>query len=354
MSVACIYGAGQMGMAVKDFLAANGIEIHYFLDKNKKLEGSKMENITVIHPDNLPKEWREHDDVIVGMAAAAFTDVKEYLVDLGYRNVWIAGDYIQNLYPQESFTNIWAFSEDEAADVKKNLKRIWNDKKSEECIDIAVDWFEERREDWARTYLIERNKYFPDFVIDSLRSGDAMIDMAVLDGGYVRQFVDCVPDSKAIWGVTLFPDGRLTEIRFEANSTFCFEELELGAKTECIDQMRLGLMRPFTSREKVKCHLVSAKDFFEGKTFNYLRAYSMSPLLPIMKNGIEHIQKNRPIVAANIGHYKDDFIFLPQYFKENLKEYTFYFRVHSFQGNDCIMYAIPNERRVANGEYQIH
>ena len=56
------------------------------------------------------------------------------------------------------------------------------------------------------------------------------------------------------------------------------------------------------------------------------------------------IIKYRPIVAVNIGHYEDDFINVPLELKDKLIDYLFFFRMHSFQGNDSIFYAIPKER----------
>ena len=75
----------------------------------------------------------------------------------------------------------------------------------------------------------------------------------------------------------------------------------------------------------------------------------MSQVLPIIEGAKKSIEKYRPIMAINIGHYKNDFLNVPLILKRYLIDYNFFFRIHSYQGNDCIFYAVPKER-VAAGE----
>lgn len=342
MKRVCIYGAGQMGLAVKDFLLKREIELDCFIDRNMKLTGTRIEGVPVYHPEKMPQVYREQDDIVIAMSAAPFMDVRDELTNLGYRYVWIAGDFIQNLFPEKCFANIWNISEEDVKEIYK-YNEMWSDAESVQCYEAAIEWFNKRTEDKLHGYEMKRDKYYPAIVLKALKDGDTMLDMAIMDGKFVRQFTESIRLGKAL-AFTLCPGCSVDEPYVESSPDIQLFNCELGARTETHKTMRLGLMRPFTIFEDTEVHTVSAKDFLIRKPFQYMRAYTMSQLYSVIFNMTETLQENRPIIAANIGHYKKDFMCLPQYLKRQLENYSFFFRIHSFQGNDCILYAIPNER----------
>ena len=65
--------------------------------------------------------------------------------------------------------------------------------------------------------------------------------------------------------------------------------------------------------------------------------------LPALKGGLKTIQQDRPQLAVSIYHSNDDFVDIPLFLHENLKDYTFRLGHYSFDLCETVLYAIPNE-----------
>ena len=62
-----------------------------------------------------------------------------------------------------------------------------------------------------------------------------------------------------------------------------------------------------------------------------------------LSGGINTILKDRPQLAISIYHSNDDFVNIPLFLKEHLKEYTFRVEHYSYDLLETVLYAIPNE-----------
>lgn len=62
-----------------------------------------------------------------------------------------------------------------------------------------------------------------------------------------------------------------------------------------------------------------------------------------LRGGMEVINKNRPQLAISIYHSPEDFINIPIYLSEHLKNYKFRLGHYSPRPSETILYAIPNE-----------
>lgn len=103
-------------------------------------------------------------------------------------------------------------------------------------------------------------------------------------------------------------------------------------------------MQPFTQKQMYAVPTKTIDTAMGDTAFDYLRCYSMSETLPVLQGGERSIHKYRPLIAVNIGHYQSDFLQVPPYLIKQCVNYKFYFRMHSYQGNDCILYAVPEEK----------
>ena len=65
--------------------------------------------------------------------------------------------------------------------------------------------------------------------------------------------------------------------------------------------------------------------------------------LAALKGGIKTITKCRPQLAISIYHSSEDFINIPLYLKDNLKNYAFRLGHYSPKLSETVLYAIPNE-----------
>lgn len=344
-----VYGAGSLGKATIKFLNNAYRHVKYIVDRNENLRHTFSDDIEIICPEDLLETDKRECDILVCISAVPYFQVEDYLKDIGCRKVYIGGDYIQSLYSQNLFANIWSLDSANYELLKKNDLDNWKDSDSKLQYKIALEWFYSRDEravlpqDWN----LNREKYFPDFIRALLRNDDIMVDTSILNGEYIDKFLNLTSGFGKVYGFCLNPnvisyDHLLEKYRIYENVNIF--DIEIGEYGNYQSYMKLGLMEPYTEFVDYKCTVRNIDDLFNDKMFSFLRMYSMNPILPIIRGGKECILRYRPLIAANIGHYREDFIKVPQLLASMLKDYRFYFRIHSYQGNDCIMYAIPNER----------
>lgn len=66
--------------------------------------------------------------------------------------------------------------------------------------------------------------------------------------------------------------------------------------------------------------------------------------LMALKGAQSTIIKNRPVLTICLYHSDEDMLSIPEWMRENLCNYRFYCRHHSYYQQETILYAIPNER----------
>ena len=337
-----VYGAGQMGRAVCSILEANDTMVRKIVDKGmtepKTVFGGHRE-IPAIHPEGMDSEdWKL--DVIVSITAVSFFEVKTYLKQLGAENVFPAGDYLEKIF-RGAFTNCGCLNE---MQYETALKIKWDDEESGREWKMACDWFYNRNEKFAvqTGFRPDREKYFPDFIRKLLSTGDVMIDGAYLDGAYSKKFVELT--GGRVYAFSLVPQ---ESPKVSPEKAVQLEARELAGMTGEVVRNRAGLMKPFNISREYRANTVSVDDYVaeKGIPVMYLRAYSMSEILDLLMGAKKTIDTCRPIIAANLAHYMTDFLLVPYFLKLYCRDYLFLFRMHSFQGNDCLMYAIPMERK---------
>lgn len=339
MEKVMIYGAGNMGKAVCKLLEGR-CEVVCFLDKNMQLENTYIDDrFPILHPDN--KAIDRNCKVVVAMVACTFESVKIDLMNCGgggYQSVVPAEELISHFYAEESifFTNLWHLKCNIDIDAYMEL---FTDSISKANWKMAYEWFAERKE--SGYFVEDRKKYFPDFLKAELDACMTMLDTAILGGDYVDEFLK--GDARRIvYALMLNPPStnyqKLTR-KYLGKRVHLLDE-EAGEFNEEVSATRMGMMEPFTSIETVDYRTKKVDDMGLPK-FDYMRCYSMSRVEPILKGAYDSIVKYRPIIAVNIGHYESDFIHVPVLLEKMCENYKFYLRLHSYQGNDCIMYALP-------------
>lgn len=350
-----VYGAGAMGEAVMHLLQHKDIKIEYVLDKSVKTENIFKNDIKLIHPENIPSEVKGECDFIVAISACPYVEVADYLKKLGVNNIYSAGEYLSEIYCDIQLVNVWTVTKEMYIEALDNVKDLFYDNDSLLCYKMALDWFylkNEHKDDYAEV-TIDRNKYFPDFITSLFKKDEIMLDTSVLSGEYIDKFIEKTTPKNIVYGFLLKPNAiSLADLqsKYSSYTNITIEDHELSDVNGEEEKMRIGIMKPYT---EIKSHLVNTRTIdscFENNGFSFLRVYSMSRILPIIEGAEKSIKKYRPIMAINIGHYESDFLNVPLMLKERLVDYNFFFRIHSYQGNDCIFYAVPKERVVSNGD----
>ncbi|MGN1305492.1 MAG: nucleoside-diphosphate sugar epimerase/dehydratase [Oscillospiraceae bacterium] len=337
-----IYGAGNMGKAAVKLIQNLGGRVCCLLDKNSLIHGSLIHGIPVKGPEMITEKEKKECDCLVAMTACSYKEIHSYLLQLGFTNVYLAGDYInERLECSIELTNYWRMSENE---LNKLLdSNIFKDPTSKIYYDYSAKWFTDRTESDISNHPISRDRYFPDFIKSILSKNEVMIDTGILNGEYIRQFSTLTSSHNKNFGFKLHPSDIIDE---DIDQCAKIYECEPGEECKCTSSLRIGLMEPFTEFTEYNYETVSIDSMFINTPYSFLRVYSMSSVYPIIVGAMNTIKEYRPIIAANIGHYHNDFINVPILLNNTLENYDFLFRIHSFQGCDCILYALPQKEQI--------
>lgn len=74
---------------------------------------------------------------------------------------------------------------------------------------------------------------------------------------------------------------------------------------------------------------------------SFLKIHTEGSEFNVLLGAVETITKNRPIIAVSIYHNRDGLCKTNSYLIRQLDNYSFYFRLHSYQGTGAFIYAIP-------------
>lgn len=333
MEKVVIYGAGNMGRAALELLRGR-CEVTGFIDGNPALWGSSISGVPVWSLSNTPEELCDAA-ALVAMAVCPFSSIRKSLLEFGFQRVVPAGDYVNAQYTQDEILNTWR-----ARDLRGTPS--FADEKSVLDYRAACQWFTQRTDG---EQALDGSKYFPEFLNAQISRCGIMLDTAALDGGYIDSFLQRNKDGR-VYSYVLTPQTVSIQSLLEKyqGRPVSFFECEAAGQDGTLNCRRIGLMRPFTQKQMYAVPVKTIDTAMEDTAFDYLRCYSMSEALPILRGGERSIHKYRPLIAVNIGHYQSDFLQVPPYLIEQCVNYKFYFRMHSYQGNDCILYAVPCEK----------
>lgn len=67
-----------------------------------------------------------------------------------------------------------------------------------------------------------------------------------------------------------------------------------------------------------------------------------------LHGGIKTIKRTRPIMAICVYHLLDDYVRIPEYLYNELKDYKFVLRQHQWTLGKTILYCVPDELWMKN------
>ncbi len=100
-----------------------------------------------------------------------------------------------------------------------------------------------------------------------------------------------------------------------------------------------------TNWEKTKIHITTMDKFCRDEKLipDFIKMDIEGSEMAALLGGIKTIQEYRPQLAISIYHSNEDFVNIPLYLKENLKDYCFRLGHYSPWRAETVLYAIPEE-----------
>ena len=269
-------------------------------------------------------------------------------------------DYYRNnlkILSDENYKNVIDIFE--KADDRELFDNIFKIRKNILEPEFLEKYHYETRENRCHTYHVYRKQY-----LEKINKGAVKIlfDLGLNDGFNVIAFNRLLPNLKKTYGFEAIYDiVRKPYVEdFILNNKLDIVPLALGDSIKkikfCINKTHLGgsFAEEITGKkcpenspnwESRIVDVTTMDKFCEERNVlpDFIKMDIEGAELAALKGGIKTITKCRPQLAISIYHSSEDFINIPLYLKDNLKNYTFKLGHYSPKLSETVLYAIPNE-----------
>lgn len=269
-------------------------------------------------------------------------------------------DYYRNnlkILSDENYKNVIDIFE--KADDRELFDNIFKIRKNILEPEFLEKYHYETRENRCHTYHVYRKQY-----LEKINKGAVKIlfDLGLNDGFNVIAFNKLLPNLKKTYGFEAIYDiVRKPYVEdFILNNKLDIIPLALGDSIKkikfCINKTPLGgsFAEEITGKkcpenspnwESRIVDVTTIDKFCEERNVlpDFIKMDIEGAELAALKGGIKTITKCRPQLAISIYHSSEDFINIPLYLKDNLKNYAFRLGHYSPKLSETVLYAIPNE-----------
>ena len=343
-----IFGAGNLGKKIGNFLLSEKKNVLAFADNNPKVWNSEFSNIQIRNPKNFNSDELRNAAWIVSIWSPghSFATTKKQLESLGVENYFHAGALMQlfpdKLLPHYHFQTPGYFRQhkDKIEEVYENLADEESKKQYLAHLDSRINLnFEGLPEPDTS------NQYFPSDIV-TLSDKEVFLDAGAYDGDTLEQFANLTnnvftkyialePDpanyKKLLDRVSKFSSGKVEVFPYavgEENCTLKFNAT--GGEGAAVSES--GTVTVESKR---------IDDKFYDYQPTYLKFDIEGAELGALKGAKKTITQYKPKLAVCLYHLPDDLWTIPLLIKEYDKDYKLFVRTHSLDGFEFVLYAIP-------------
>lgn len=244
---------------------------------------------------------------------------------------------------KEELKNAALFFAQNAGRIQTNVE-MFGEEKSKEAYLRAINFRKTHRVK-DRPEFCEEEEYFNS--LTNLTQNEVLIDCGGYTGDTVQTFVQKTGGAyKKI--VAFEPDRmnyeKLKAVSLEEHDCFC-----IGAGVWDRDgevSFREGDLAGSRIEPGggINIRVMSLDNCEECREATFIKMDIEGSELMALQGARNLIKRNRPILTICIYHTDEDMLSILEWMRENLKNYQYYCRHHSYYKEDTIVYAIPVER----------
>lgn len=345
-----IYGAGSLGKMAKDFFDYLKVPYLYAVDRNAgRCETDAFwKGIKIIHPDDVEKADKENCLLVVCIVTTKLMPLRKQLLDCGWKDVVFFYDICEFYKKKYPINNGWFLSEINDRN-KTIIKRIYlslDDDVSRAFYLQFLAWRRLRIELTFKGIEVETdNRFFIPQVVNVLKDKEVFVDCGAHRGGVIKRYLE-ISKGKYSAIYAFEPDSENFEIlkkEFGSVAGISLIKKALGSKSG-----REKFYDGFDFASKISKNGNAAVDVVALDGMNikasFIKMHLEGGELEALKGGLKMIKESRPILAVTFYHNEDGAWRIPLLFINNLENYSFYIRLHSWGGTGAVFYAIPRER----------
>ena len=349
-----LYGAGNLGLLAREFLAAVGLDFRMVIDRNARQAAQEpcWSGVSLTHPDRLPTAAKRGLRLAVCVVTSPYIPIERSLLDLGFEDVVPFYDLAESFRDRHPLSNGWFASPLGAPDREKTAEvlALWDDDVSRAHHLQFLAW-RRLREEWTfeAAPIPACSRFFIPEVVGALRGDECLLDGgahhgSVIDAfvkqtkGRFRQIVAIEPDpfNRALLANNLqswLPDDSRVTV---------YDCVLADSEDMALFHEGLGYASQLSPTGRMRVVTWPLDAFGLSPTF--LKLHLEGAELLALKGARETLLSSRPIVAATVYHNADGIWKTPLWLMQTLPDYRFLFRAHSWCGTGAVVYAIPDER----------
>lgn len=350
-----LYGAGNLGRMAKHYFDHLGLLVEMVVDANAQaLQNDPFWNaMTLVDPSEVPQKRREQLLLAVCVATAPFSEIKQTLMQQGWRDVVPFYDIAEFYRDRHPLSNGWFAGELTPEDLEPMVQvlALWQDDISRAHHLQFIAWHS-LREDWffEAAPVIQDDRYFIPQVLANLQADEVFVDVGAHHGDVTRRFLEITQNQfREVWLIE--PDAQnvrqlcanLADLDENIRQKITLMEYVLGKLPEpqCFFE-GLGYASQICELGQKKLRVLTLDQIRIEPTFIKLHLEGWE--LDALQGGLTTLQRYRPIVATTSYHNRLGLWELPLWLMQQLPDYQFLYRLHSWCGTGAVIYGIPRER----------
>lgn len=367
-----IYGAGSLGKMAKDYFDRLKIPIDAVVDRRPELyvDDPFWKQIVVL-PEDIPDAQQSSSLIVLCVATSPLTEVTASLGEQGWTDIVPFYDITEAYKDKSPRNNGWYIGclRPHIKDIEPVLFR-WEDDISRAHYMQFITWHA-LREEWIfdSAPITTDNRYFIPEVLSVLHDHEVFVDVGAHHGEVIQRFVHEVKNKFAppeyvlaaptenimVIGRSVYkkiyafePDGDNFKALYYNLKGIIDERMYISTKAlGAVEENRqffegLGYASQISDMGKYAVKCLRLDDLNIPATFIKIHVEGWES--EVISGGLETIRQNRPILAVTSYHNEDGLWHLPAQMMTLLDNYVFYFRLHAWQGQGSVIYAIPRER----------
>ena len=334
-----LFGAGQYGEFVSEYLIKNGYKINCFIDNNPNKHGTKINNIEIVSKDSDPSK---NSKAVLITAHHSIDEIIEENKHL-YKHIMSFEKYL-------AIKRFYDFL---------NTRNMMDDNNSKKILDTLVYAKITGCESLCQN-IYSDNQYFdiPKFKFGSINeiffnvgayTGDTVERIIYSRLGGFKHIYAFEPGKKQFEAMNIRIERLKKEWAINDNK-ISLVNLGVSDKNETLefnDNSDLLCNRVSNIKENtIKIQTCSVDNFLNGKEINFLISDIEGYEINMLKGAINTIKNYKPKMAISVYHKPDDLLTIPEFIKNLVPEYKFALRHHNITFDDTVLYCwIENTRR---------
>lgn len=353
-SVSVMYGAGGNGERILKLFQENSIRIDFFCDDDYNKWDTFFCGLSVISYEKL-SEMSKNQDVNVILTSVFGGPILGKLEQIDV-TVYEAFSMLIDRYYKNSFYKV-PLSAEKKNDLQGKIREVMDkigDVKSKEIlgkISEVVKAPDEMQYSHFFDVASREDCYFIDEVLRALPEHPVIIDC----GGFTGDLMVALERHKILYNKVY---------SFEVNQEL-FAIMQDNVKRNSLENKFIPVNKgiwnisgkAYLSVEKediaggkvcedgkgMAIDTVTIDEFFEDIHFDFIKMDIEGAELNAIRGGINLIRKCRPVMAISLYHSVNDVVDIPLYLFNELTDYRYVIRHHSFIDSETVLYCLPDE-----------